>query len=314
MGQQAGHLCLGLLPAGGQRPGEGCGFALGAEGQIPPPGPGQSQRHQVGAGMGGEKAAAGRRRIHSVKGGRPQPGAADTALTQPVKIEHIRKADHFFRLPEEQMSHRVVLVDPPVRIAQAFPQLAAVEFVPGHRVIGGRGAEEALQQIPAGENARLFGSGEHPLAQRRARVVHVLHGAHGHVRPGFFQRGVQLFQIIRRHHVVRVHKGDGLAPGNVQPGVAGGGKTAVLLVDDLHPGVPGGIAVAEGAAAVGAAVVHKDELKIGKGLAQQALGTGGQAVLHLVHRHDDAHSRAFCFSHSPASFSLCSAPRAAASR
>ena len=126
--------------------------------------------------------------------------------------------------------------------------------------------------------------------------------------------GVQFFKIVRRHHVVGVHKGNGLAPGNVQPGVAGGGKAAVFLVDDLHPAVLRGVSVAQCAAAVGAAVVHKDQFKIGEGLAQQALGAGGQAVLYFIDRHDDADGRAFFFAHAPASFSLCRLPRAAARR
>ena len=206
------------------------------------------------------------------------------------------------------MGHRVVLMDAPGGVAQVLPQFAAVELVPGHGVVGGGGTEELRQQLFAVERPRRGGQGEHPLVQRSQRLVHVLHGAQGHVRARLFQGGV------RRHHVVGVHKGDGLAPGNAQPGVAGGGKAAVFLVDDLHPAVLRGVAVTQCAAAVGAAVVHKDQFKIGEGLAQQALGAGGQAVLHLVHRHDDADGRAFFFAHAPASFSLCRLPRAAARR
>ena len=53
-------------------------------------------------------------------------------------------------------------------------------------------------------------------------------------------------------------------------------------------------------AVVRGAIVHKDQLKIRKGLCQNGINAFVQVFFHLIHRHDDADLRGF--------FLLCHVP------
>ena len=73
---------------------------------------------------------------------------------------------------------------------------------------------------------------------------------------GVLHRRVELFAEVRRDSVVRVHKGHPLAPGGVQPGVAGPAQTPVFLVHHPDAAVFGRRRVAQSRAVVRRAVVH----------------------------------------------------------
>ena len=70
--------------------------------------------------------------------------------------------------------------------------------------------------------------------------------------------------------------------------VAGGGDTGVFLVQDRHPGVPGGKFVADLAGGVGAPVIHQKQLQVGILLVQDAGHTAPKGLLRVVDWDDDA--------------------------
>ena len=69
--------------------------------------------------------------------------------------------------------------------------------------------------------------------------------------------------------------------------ISGRYQPAVFLVNTEKPSVFFGIAVAEGAGAVGGAVVHKDYLKVCEGLGQNAVKTLRQIGFYVVYGYDD---------------------------
>ena len=86
--------------------------------------------------------------------------------------------------------------------------------------------------------------------------VHLPVIAHGHLGTGVLHGGVELFAEVRRDSVVRVHKGQPLAPGRVQPGVACPAQAPVFLVHHPDAAVFGRRRVAQGRAVVRGAVVY----------------------------------------------------------
>ena len=118
------------------------------------------------------------------------------------------------------------------------------------------------------------------------------------------------------HPVVGIDEGDVFAPCGFDAAVAGGGDAGVLLVDDVdvnlnvNPNVdlcvlPARILIADGSGAVGAAVIHQDELEVAERLGEQAIDTAPQIRRHVVHRDDDRYQRTRIFHKLPA---YCSNP------
>ena len=96
---------------------------------------------------------------------------------------------------------------------------------------------------------------------------------------------------VRGDPVVAVQELEVGPPGGVQGPVPGGGDAGVRLVQRPHPGVLGGVAVAEGAGAVGAAVLHQQQLKIRVLLVQDAVHTAGEGLFGPIDRDDDTDGR-----------------------
>ena len=88
--------------------------------------------------------------------------------------------------------------------------------------------------------------------------------------------------------VVRIHEGDVPAARNIKPGVARGGKAAVLLVDQPDARVPLRIRLHDGRAVVLRAVVDKNQLKVVVGLGKDAVKASGQIRFHLIDRYNHA--------------------------
>ena len=69
----------------------------------------------------------------------------------------------------------------------------------------------------------------------------------------------------------------------VEAKVAGGAYSAVGLVDGLDARVGGGVAVADGAGAVGAAIVDEQQLPIGIGLRNDAVDAPLEPLLGIIY-------------------------------
>ena len=87
--------------------------------------------------------------------------------------------------------------------------------------------------------------------------------------------------------VVAVEKLQVFARCVVQRQVPGGGDAGVFLVEHPYPAVLPCIGVAQGAGAVGAAVVHQEKLKVLVGLIQNTVHAPLQRFFRVVDRHDD---------------------------
>ena len=171
---------------------------------------------------------------------------------------------------------------------------AAVQLVP--RGVQKLGVEEhagVLAEFPlAFENAvgRVA-----QLAEELALVVVV--GVDG-------EAGYQKVKVVFRGHAVHVFQHGGLAPvvavhevqvvaaGNFHGGVARGRCALVFLVDNADAHIVVGQLVAQGAAAVGAAVVYKQDLIAGARLVLQRAHCAAKPRFHVVHGDDDAYRRA----------------------
>ena len=113
-------------------------------------------------------------------------------------------------------------------------------------------------------------------------------GAGGGVRPGPLPQVPQGPQTPGLVPVIRIQKGDTGPPGVVQSHVPGLADAAVFfLVEHPDPVVCLGKFVADDRRAVGAAVVHQQQLPVGEGLLPHALHTIPQELLCLIDRHDD---------------------------
>ena len=166
---------------------------------------------------------------------------------------------------------------------QRFGKLRPVQFVPGH-------GDEAVQIQPR-QRTLGAGTGGGSHGSRVGLIVGIMPQNKG-VRVGLLdlQRclqgaGTQCVVGIQKYDIVRV--------GGGKSRVAGAGNAAVLLVNDLYPGVAGGPGVAQRAAGVGAAVIHQHAADAAcHPLAQDAGYAAVQRGLGPVHRHHHADSRA----------------------
>ena len=133
--------------------------------------------------------------------------------------------------------------------------------------------------------------GQHRLRRHGAVGPQVPVGAGGSVRPGLFPEAPQGLQTPGLVAVVRVQKGDIRPPDIVQAQVPGLADAAVaLLVEHPDAVVLTGQLVAQGRGAVGAAVVHQQQLPVGKGLAADAFHTVPEKFLRLIDGHDDGNA------------------------
>ena len=117
------------------------------------------------------------------------------------------------------------------------------------------------------------------------------HPAHAHARAALCGGLPQTLQHLRMHGIVAVHEADPFSPGNGKGAVSRRGLSLVFLMDDPHPAVPRRVIVADDAAAVRAAVVHQDQLKIGNRLGKNTVDAGMQVRFRLINRHDHADFR-----------------------
>ena len=106
-----------------------------------------------------------------------------------------------------------------------------------------------------------------------------------------FADGIQkCFVEIRIHQVVRIHKADVIPAGIVQPNVQSGGRATVFLVEHPDAVILPGQLIAESRGAVGAAVIHQQQLPVGKGLPPHALHAVSEKFLRLIDRHNDGNA------------------------
>ena len=220
---------------------------------------------------------------HAVQLAVERAAAHDARLAHTVVVERLGDEGHA-PCPLHQLVGGVdVLVLLPHGEANAAPQLAGEELVPGvvlqlvvvHEQHQGRAGVERL--------GGLHAAGPPNLARGVVELVEVAHRHLGVLAQGRLkQRG----EHARVHRVVGVHEADPLPARHVEPGVAGVGQPPVGLVDDPHAPVAGRELVADGGAAVGRAVVHQDDLEVLVGLREDGLHARPQVRLHLVYGHD----------------------------
>ena len=170
-----------------------------------------------------------------------------------------------------------------LRVAQIFEQFPAVELVPGHLIF-------RRDQPPQG-----FFPVHHFICDARlsraddpAFFIHTLPAAKGNVRTHCPCRRIHLFQIVRLHRIVRIHKCDPFSACHIKPRVAGGTAAAVGFMEHPHTVVFFCRCITQGRAVVRGTIIHKDQFKVRKGLSQKRVDARRQKALHLVHRHDDA--------------------------
>ena len=115
--------------------------------------------------------------------------------------------------------------------------------------------------------------------------------AGGGVRPGPLPQVPQRLQALGLVLVVGIQKGDAGPPDMVQADIPGLADAAVALLVE-HPDaviLPGQL-IAEGRGAVGAAVIHQQQLPVGKGLPPHALHAVSEKFLRLIDRHNDGNA------------------------
>lgn len=100
--------------------------------------------------------------------------------------------------------------------------------------------------------------------------------------------GEELFVVSGGEPVVPVEKREVLATRFVDPGVACGGQSSVLLVSDIHRTRELALRAREDVRClVARAVVDENEFEVLPRVRTQALQGVGRILLHVVERHDD---------------------------
>ena len=217
------------------------------------------------------------------------------AGAQPVVVQRPVHAGGGLAVADQMHDVAVVAVAEAGVEPAALPQPGVEQLVPADDGIDAAAGEQVAEQFQRRPHAG--GLHIHVAAGQRAAVfVNAVSGTGGHAAAARLQRGQQHGVKVRLHQIVGVHKADVVPGDGVQPGVAGAGRTAVRLVDDPHPAVLRGQPVAQFAAAVGAAVLHQQQLQIVVGLGQHAAHRQRQQVFGVVHRHDNA-DLFFCSRH-----------------
>ena len=103
--------------------------------------------------------------------------------------------------------------------------------------------------------------------------------------------GIKVLQIILFYPVVGVDECNPFAFGVVEAQIAGGAYSAVGFVEGLDARVGGGIAVADVAGTVVAAIVDEQQLPVGIGLRHDALYAPLEPLLGIIYRYYDADFR-----------------------
>ena len=209
--------------------------------------------------------------------------AHNAAAALHIIIQRLWHHHGLLDLQTDFRDQKKILVQLTLRVAQLCKDCAAVQLVPRrlrHRIRG------FFQQFPPGKDPLCK-----PGVRRQAgyaRLVHLGVITQGKVCPGALHGLVQCFVHFRCNIVVGIHKADPLAPCHIQPGIAGSRKPAVFLVKHPDAGIFRGSGITQRRATVRRTVLHKDQLKVRKGLCQNGIDTFLQIVFHLVHRHNDA--------------------------
>ena len=179
------------------------------------------------------------------------------------------------------MDHGILKTGVPGGEPYPFKQGPAIQLAPGS-------AGQLHHIQPPGAGVARFCV----LLHRTAGVgfVAILPAALHDIRPGTRLRRQQRLHCVRQQAVIAIHKQDPAAHRPGQTGVAGAGRAAALLrVQHGDPSLPG-VLGQNGPAAVGGAVLHRQHLQAASGvLVQDAVQTGAQKALPVVHRHDHRH-------------------------
>ena len=206
-----------------------------------------------------------------------------------VMVQGIRQADGLLALKHQMQhagivpeQHGLIVVDVPL------PEQPDVEqLVPGQRPVKAAGLE-SLQNQRHGVNFPVLPQ-DHGLAgDGGVLLIDGVPGAGGDGRAAVPDGVQQRFVHGGFDEVIGVHKTHIIAPRVVQPHVGGRRRAAVGLVEHPDAGVGFGKFIAQLTAAVGAAVLHQQQLKIREGLRKDAGHRAGQVVFGVVHAGDDA--------------------------
>lgn len=100
---------------------------------------------------------------------------------------------------------------------------------------------------------------------------------------------VQLLEHPRGYPIVGVDMDEVFAPGVVETYLTSRTDTSIILMEDAHTTILGGILIADGSTAIGTAVIDKQELEVGMGLGQKAIDTTTEGLLGLIYGDDDGY-------------------------
>ena len=208
---------------------------------------------------------------------------------QEVVIARVQAAHAPYFADDVQVERQVV----PERLRErdaALVQVGApVQLVP--RRVQKLGVEQLvgmLAEFPlAGKH--LVGRGARLAVELVFRVVRVdVEAGHGQIQLLLGGEAVQVFQHRRLAPVVAVHEVEELAARLPNGHVARPGGAAVFLVDDADPAVACRQVVARLSAAVGASIVHENDLEVAERLCLQRSDRAADPRLHVVDGDDDA--------------------------
>ena len=165
--------------------------------------------------------------------------------------------------PDESIEHR---------LGQPVPQQGIDDFLPDSVGVVDPGGQHRLRRLAA----------IRPQVQVRTG---------GGIRPGPLPQVPQRLQALGLVLIVGVQKGDIGPPDMVKAHIPGLADAAVALLVE-HPDaviLPGQL-IAESRGAVGAAVIHQQQLPVGKGLPPYALHAVSEKFLRLIDRHNDGNA------------------------
>ena len=122
----------------------------------------------------------------------------------------------------------------------------------------------------------------------RCRVLRLAHRAEHHdLDAGALKNLDQAGAVLRHKCIVGIDRADDAPPRRIEPRVARGGRTGVLLRDHANAGIATSNALKHRSRAVRRAVVHADKLKVAHGLRKHRLDALPHRGRRVVHGHDE---------------------------
>ena len=167
-------------------------------------------------------------------------------------------------------------------------QIPAVQLVPEYTVVE---AGRVLHHLAGILPPRHHADGHYPVLAGNEFAGYAVEIRNYQIRLMRFGGGDELFCRIGRQPVVAVHKLQVVPAGFGNTEVARGGCAGVGLVNHTDAGIFLHVAVTNQRRGILAAVIHQNQLQIGIGLLQNAVGTAPQGAFGVIHRNNHGYHR-----------------------